>query len=99
MDRQQQGNLLIGSGVLVGLGTIAYWLMSGGWEQMTSAPESAPLADRWAEMMRQKSVAQQQQIREKLRSVAEQAKAADPYKAARDRWVASTAVYTPSLYE
>lgn len=30
MDRNQTGNILIGAGVLAGLGTLAYWLMSGG---------------------------------------------------------------------
>lgn len=37
MDRQQQGNLLIAAGVLAGLGTVAYWLMNGGWEQVKEA--------------------------------------------------------------
>lgn len=30
MDRQQTGNLLIGAGILAGLGTFAYWYLSGG---------------------------------------------------------------------
>lgn len=41
MNRQQTGNLLIGSGVVVGLGTVAYWLFKGGWESLTSEMQNA----------------------------------------------------------
>lgn len=42
MDRQQQGNLLIGAGVLVGLGTVGYWLFKGGWESLTGETQYSP---------------------------------------------------------
>lgn len=42
MDRQQTGNILIGAGVLTGLGTIAYWLLNGGWEQVTEMVTGEP---------------------------------------------------------
>lgn len=41
MDRQQTGNLLIGAGILAGLGTFAYWYLSGG----TVAAETSPGID------------------------------------------------------
>ena len=39
MDRQQTGNLLIGAGILAGLGTFAYWYLSGGAEGGAAAPD------------------------------------------------------------
>lgn len=85
MDRQQTGNLLIGAGILAGLGTFAYWYLSGG----TAAAEtqSGGTATKPA---KPPDFYKQNVMQPVVWSSLEERKRA---------YVASKASYTPGLYE